>query len=217
MFTGLIEEIGTITKILPIIDGKKIFMITKKIHKDLKVDDSVSINGVCLTAIKVENSGFWVEAVGETLIKSTISSIRVNDNVNLERALRLSDRLGGHLVLGHINGIGKIKDIIQRGRNFLLEINLPDELIKYVVSEGSIAVDGISFTIAQMKQNLIGISVIPHTWENTNLQQKKIGFDVNIEVDIIAKYLEKLTINKKNSPAVAGLKLTENWLKENGF
>ncbi len=213
MFTGLIEEIGKISKILPIPNGRKIFVITEKIHEDLKVDDSVSINGVCLTAIKVEKNGFWVEAVGETLIKSTISHIRINENVNLERALRFSDRLGGHLVLGHINGIGKIKNIVQRGNNFLLEINLPDELMKYVVPEGSIAVEGISLTVAQIKQNLIGISVIPHTWENTNLKQKKIGADVNIEVDIIAKYLEKFTINKKNN----NLKLTENWLKENGF
>jgi len=213
MFTGLIEEIGKISKILTIADGKKFFVSTNKIHKNLKVDDSVSINGVCLTAIKVEKNGFWVEAVGETMSKSTISYIKRNEDVNLERALRFSDRLGGHLVLGHVNGIGKIKNIVRRGRNYLLEINLSDELMKYVVLEGSIAIDGISLTVAKMNQNLIGISVIPHSWENTNLKQKIIGAFVNIEVDVIAKYLEKLIINNKNN----NLKLTETWLKENGF
>ncbi len=213
MFTGLIEEVGKIIRIVPIVDGKKFLVQTKIIHEDLNVDDSVAVNGVCLTAIKVESNGFWVEAVGETLTKSTIAEIIINENVNLERALKLSDRLGGHLVLGHVNGIGKISNIAKRGKNYLLEIELPDNLMKYVVLEGSIAISGVSFTIAQLKQNLIGISVIPHTWHKTNLNQKKIGDNLNIEVDIISKYLEKLVINKKENK----LNITENWLRENGF
>lgn len=214
MFTGLIEEIGAIQTITDIPGGKKLFITAKTILDELKVDDSVSINGVCLTATEIKTNGFGVDAVGETLQKTTLAEIQMNLKVNLERALRLSDRLGGHLVQGHVNGIGKIAQIIPRGDNFYLEIYVPPNLSKYLVSEGSIAIDGISLTIAKMEESRIGLSVIPHTWQSTILCNKKIGDNVNIEVDVIAKYVEKLLTKSgidKNEM------FSDNWLKERGF
>lgn len=212
MFTGLIEEIGSIKLIQPIKGGKKLFISCNEILSDLKVDDSVAINGVCLTAVKVEGDGFWADAVGETLTKSTLNSYSIGSRINLERALRLSDRLGGHIVQGHVNGIGKVSKIFTRGDNFLFSFTLPSDLQKYVVSEGSIAVNGISLTIAALEGTEFSISVIPHTYRSTTLKDLSVGNDVNIEVDILAKYIEKMTAPKDSKS-----KLSEDWLKEMGY
>ena len=214
MFTGIIEETGEITKVLPIAGGKRIKISTSKILDDISIDDSVCVNGVCLTVIKKEEDGFWIDTVGETLDKTTFSNIQVPSLVNLERSLRLIDRLGGHFVQGHVNGIGLISEIIKRGENYLLQIDVPESLEWYLISEGSIAIDGISLTIAFTEKNKVNISIIPHTWKNTTLQFKNIGDSVNIEVDVIAKYVEKLfTKNEING----NNKITESWLKELGY
>ncbi|MEW6195883.1 MAG: riboflavin synthase [Bacteroidota bacterium] len=213
MFTGIIEEVGTLEKIDRITDGYRIKVNASLITEDLRVNDSIAINGVCLTAIKKEQNGFWVEAVGATLEKTTIKKIQQNSYVNLERAVRLSDRLGGHLVQGHVNGIGIIKKIKKAGENYFVEIQIPDELEKYVIQEGSIAVDGISLTIAKLAVNVIGLSIIPHTWAHTTLQYKNVFDEVNIETDVIAKYVEKL-LGTKNSEKNF---LTDAVLKEMGY
>ncbi|MBI1939848.1 MAG: riboflavin synthase [Ignavibacteriales bacterium] len=212
MFTGIIEEVGTLEKIERITDGYRIKVNASLITEDLHVNDSVAVNGVCLTVIKTEQNGFWVEAVGTTLEKTTIKKIKQNSHVNLERAVRLSDRLGGHLVQGHVNGIGIIKKILKIAENYFVEVEIPGELEKYVLPEGSIAVDGISLTIAKLSDNLIGLSIIPHTWMHTNLQHKKVSDEVNIETDVIAKYVEKL-LGTKNSEK----NLTDTLLKEMGY
>jgi riboflavin synthase len=198
MFTGLIEEIGILDKIEPITDGRRIKISAVKIIEDIKVNDSVAVNGVCLTVVKIDKNSFWTEAVGETLKKTTINKLNQNCKLNLERALRLTDRLGGHLVQGHVNGIGKIKKINRIGDNYYLEVQIPENLEKYVIKEGSIAIDGISLTIANLQGNLAGLSIIPHTWQNTNLQFNRVSEEVNIEVDIVAKYVEKLLGMKGN-------------------
>jgi len=213
MFTGIIEEVGTLEKIERITDCYRIKVNASMITEDLHVNDSVAVNGVCLTAIKTEQSGFWVEAVGATLEKTTIKKITQNLRVNLERAVRLSDRLGGHLVQGHVNGIGIIKKILKIAENYFVEVQIPDELEKYVIPEGSIAVDGISLTIAKLSKNIIGLSIIPHTWTNTNLQYKKVSDEVNIETDVIAKYVEKLLGTKDSEKKF----LTDAMLKEMGY
>lgn len=213
MFTGLIEEIGKVKSIQPIAGGQKINLSASKILDDLKVDDSVAVNGVCLTATKIETNSFWVDAVGETLTKTTVAKFKNGINVNLERAVRLNDRLGGHLVQGHVNGIGRITQIINRGENYFLEVEVPPSLNKYLIDEGSIAVDGISLTIAKLTENRAGISVIPHTWANTILNQKVVGDHVNIETDVIAKYVEKLISDKKNSDET----FTDEWFKNMGY
>jgi riboflavin synthase len=214
MFTGIIEEIGKITNILPIAGGKKIKISARKIMDDIKINDSVCINGVCLTVVKKENDSFWVDAVGATLEKSTFPDAHVSNAVNLERALKLSDRLGGHFVQGHVNAMGVIKEIKKLGENYFLKIDLTEEIEKYLIPEGSIAVDGISLTIAEVEDSEIGISIIPHTWQNTNLKERKIGDRVNIETDVIAKYVEKMTTKNYSTDKN---KITENWLKERGY
>ncbi|MFA3782727.1 riboflavin synthase [Melioribacteraceae bacterium 4301-Me] len=198
MFTGIIEEVGKITAVKLLRDGKRIKINADKILKETSTGDSISVNGVCLTVIKLEKDGFWIEAVGETISKTALSKISLNEKVNLERALRLTDRLGGHIVLGHVNGIGKITALTKIAENYKLEIALPSNLMKYVVEEGSIAVDGISLTVAAINANKIKISIIPFTFENTNLKSKKSGCLVNIEVDILSKYLERLIPAKKS-------------------
>ena len=214
MFTGIIEETGEITKVLPIAGGKRINISASKILDDISVDDSVCVNGVCLTVIKKEDNGFWMDAVGETLEKTTFLNFQAHSPVNLERSLKLNGRLGGHLVQGHVNGIGTISEIVKRGENYLLQIDVPESIEKYLINEGSIAIDGISLTIAFTEKNKVNISIIPHTWQNTTLQFKNIGDSVNVEVDVIAKYVEKLITKNE---ITGNNKITESWLKEIGY
>ncbi|PJA98186.1 MAG: riboflavin synthase [Ignavibacteriales bacterium CG_4_9_14_3_um_filter_30_11] len=201
MFTGIIEEIGNIKKIDSISGGFKIIISASKVLEDLKINNSIAVNGVCLTVISINNKNFNVEAVGETLKKTTLKEIRINQLVNLERAIKITDRLGGHLVQGHVNGVGKIIKVQKLGENYLLEVEIPINLIKYIIDEGSITIDGISLTIAKIVHNKIAISIIPHTWKNTNLSTRKIGAKVNIETDLIAKYIENLILNIKDDRA----------------
>lgn len=192
MFTGLVEEVGEIKSIQPIAGGKKLFITARIIIDDLAVDDSIAVNGVCLTAIDHSDEGFWVEAVAETLEKTTLGRVSSGIKVNLERAVRLQDRLGGHLVQGHVNGMSKISRIDKLGDNYALDILVDKTLGKYMILEGSIALDGISLTIARLSGLQVGINIIPHTWANTNLKFLKVGDYINTEVDVIAKYVEKL-------------------------
>lgn len=214
MFTGIIEEIGTIEKVLPIAGGISLIIRSKKIIEDIAVNDSICINGVCLTVTQVNDSLFQVDAVGTTLEKTTFKGIIANELVNLERSLRVNDRLGGHLVQGHVNGIGIISEIKKLGENYLVKIVTPEELERYLIKEGSIAINGISLTIADLNKNEISLSIIPHTWHNTNLKVKKVNDKVNIEIDILAKYVEKLLDRQINS---SGGNISESWLKEIGY
>ena len=213
MFTGIIEEIGKIAKTNPIAGGLSIKIEASKILDETKVNDSICIDGVCLTVTNLDESGFWVDAVGATLEKTTFTSIKSSSLVNLERSVRLNDRLGGHLVQGHVNGIGTISEIKKLGENYLLNIDVPENLERYLIKEGSIAINGISLTIANLNKNIVSISVIPHTWQNTNLKFKKINDKVNVEIDVLAKYVERLLTKNDTS----GKNITENWLKEIGY
>ena len=214
MFTGIIEEIGKISNIQPIAGGLRIRISSSKILDGISIDDSICVSGVCLTAIKVEDDGFWVDAVGATLEKTTFSKVQLSVPVNLERSLKLNDRLGGHFVHGHTNGIGTILEINKLGENYFLKIEVDENLERYLIDEGSITIDGISLTIAELYGSKVGISIIPHTWQNTAIQTKKIGDKVNVETDVLAKYIEKLV--RKNG-ANDNINITENWLKELGY
>jgi riboflavin synthase len=214
MFTGIIEEIGKIQKTQLIAGGLSLKIEAKEILEDISVNDSICIDGVCLTATKIDDFGFWVDAVGATLEKTTFVDIKTSSSVNLERSLRLNDRLGGHLVQGHINGIGTISEIKKLGDNYLVNIEIPGELEDYIIKEGSIAINGISLTIADVIKNQVVISIIPHTWQNTTLQYKQVNDKVNVEIDILAKYVEKL-LSKNNSNTK--IDISENWLKELGY
>lgn len=197
MFTGLIKDIGTIVSIVPNPEGKEFVIKAPKLHGEIQIDDSVATNGVCLTATQIDGDKFKVQAVHVTLEKTGLGSLKSADKVNLELALRPMDRLGGHFVQGHVNGKGVYKAIRKRGNNYEITVEAPRELFKYIVQEGSIALDGISLTVAALTEKTFTVSIIPHTFENTTLHTKKIGDSVNIEVDMMAKYLENF-VNFEN-------------------
>ena len=215
MFTGLIEETGVVRSIQAMNDGRRLRIEARKVLSDCKIDDSIAVNGICLTVVQTESNGFWVEAVGETLRKTTLGRWRTGERVNLERAMRLNDRLGGHLVQGHVNGQGYVRQLKPLGENYFLEVEVPAPLLRYLIEEGSIAIDGISLTIAKLNGNRVGISVIPHTIKQTNLQYRRVGDAVNIEVDLIAKYVERLLrfgkTEEENAP------FSQAWFNKLGF
>lgn len=198
MFTGLIKDIGKVIQVKPNAEGKEIVIQTSKLASEIGIDDSVATNGVCLTATKVKGDQFTIQAVHVTLEKTSIGQLKVGSLVNLELALRPMDRLGGHIVQGHVNGLGKIKKIKNLGKNYEIEFSASTPLFKYIIVEGSIALDGISLTIARLTDLSFTVSIIPHTYENTTLHSKKIGDSVNIEVDMMAKYLENFLKFEKN-------------------
>jgi len=190
-------------------NGIRITISAQKILQDIKIDDSINIDGACQTVVRYNDKTFTVEAVGETLEKTTLKHLKPGSLVNLERSLTLNTRLGGHLVQGHVNGIGKVTRWYPRGENYFLEIELPQDLMRYCVREGSIAVNGISLTIAHLKERHIGINIIPHTVKHTTLFKTKLGDLVNIEVDVIARYVEKFLNSDKGSSTLSFDKLKE--------
>lgn len=191
MFTGLIEEVGRIKKLQKILGGLLLEISCNKVLSDLKVDDSISIDGACQTVIKMSNDSFFVESVEETLRKTIFSKYAVGRKVNLERARKFEDRIGGHFVQGHIDCLGKIIKITKEGLGRLLFIEVPDEFQKFLIPRGSIAVNGISLTIVEVKGSQLKIAIIPHTWENTTFAECNVGDFVNIEFD----YLSKIVIH----------------------
>jgi riboflavin synthase len=212
MFTGIIEEIGKIEEISKHGRNLKLRIKASKILNDLKVGDSININGACQTVIETNSDSFTVEAVEETLRKTNLGELKRNDLVNLERALRFSDRLGGHLVTGHVDGVGKIKSIARRDGSFLYEFELSEKYLAHLIEKGSVAVDGISLTVVEVKESSFTVSIIPFTLENTTLGTKKLGDLVNIETDLIGKYVERILASKREK-----FEITEKWLKEKGW
>tara|TARA_Y100001960_G_C14574863_1_gene777711 strand:- start:318 stop:908 length:591 start_codon:yes stop_codon:yes gene_type:complete len=196
MFSGIIQELGKIAKIEKY-DGGSLFSIEcVNINSEINLGDSISVNGVCLTATKIKNSIFDVNVVQETLNVSILSDLHEGDSVNLELSLKYNDRISGHLVQGHVESIGKIIAIKENGTEEVrFTINIDDNIKKYCIYKGSIAIDGISLTIAAIKDNMIDVAVIPYTLNHTNLKYKKINNKVNIETDMMSKYVEKI-LNK---------------------
>ncbi len=189
MFTGITEETGRISGVSRK-SGVTLFSIeTKEVHKDLKIGDSVSVNGICLTAVNKDRKGFSVEAADNTLAVTTAKDLKVGDVVNLERAMRLSDRLGGHLVTGHVDSIAMIKKTAMRESTASFFITIPKGMSQLIVEKGSICIDGISLTVARIIGGCFVIELIPHTLKNTTFSSKKQGDRVNIETDIIGKYV----------------------------
>ena len=168
----------------------------------MKVDDSVAIDGVCQTVIECSNDFFVVEAVEETMKKTNFNYLRPNVSVNLERAAKLGSRLGGHLVQGHIDCTGIIKSIEKQSLGILLTLEFPMAYSKYTIIHGSIAINGVSLTIARLNGSMLTVSVIPHTWHNTNLYKKELGAIVNLEFDLISKYIENMTMHTSHTKAI---------------
>jgi riboflavin synthase len=202
MFTGLIEETGTIKSIKPIGAGLRITVTANKVFDDLKIDDSIALNGVCQTVVSLTSNTFDVEAVEETLKKSTLSKIVSGKQINLERAMRLGDRFGGHIVQGHVDCRGTIINIQKQSAGILVRVSFPKTFRKYIVPVGSICIDGVSLTVASVESDNFMVSIIPHTWNVTTLSLLKSGSEVNLEFDIIGKYIENLVNNNEANPQV---------------
>lgn len=195
MFTGIIQEIGQIVDVTNVGGGRKITVYAPGSAVELKTGDSVAVNGVCLTVVSLREGTFSIEAVEETLKKTTLGKLRSRSRVNLELALKLGDRLGGHLVQGHVDGIGKIRSIVKKEFSSLYTIDIPASFSRYVIPVGSISVDGVSLTVASMDGSHIIVSIIPHTLEKTTFSDLKEGSEVNLEFDLIGKYVESLLTN----------------------
>ncbi len=199
MFTGLIEEIGKIDKIQQIGNGIEFTISCKKILNKINIDDSISVNGVCLTATKINSDSFVAQAVDETIRKTTLKNFILHQEVNLETALTLQKMLGGHLVLGHIDSIGTLKNIKKEDLGILFQFHFDSKYSKYLVEVGSVAIDGVSLTLAKLNDSDFTVSIIPHSLQNTIFRNYKIGEKVNLEFDIIGKYVERMLDKSKEN------------------
>lgn len=208
MFTGIIEELG---KILSITE-KRIIVECATILEGTKLGDSIAVNGVCLTVVELSSNSFSADISPETLQVTALGKLQKGDFINLERALAANGRFGGHIVSGHIDGLGKFIDCPKKGDFYELKVELKPEQAKYVIHKGSITINGISLTIAEVSTNYIKAAIIPHTYENTSLKTLKNGDFVNIEVDMIAKYIEKLLSTSDNKS-----RISLEFLQEHGF
>ena len=191
MFTGLVKDLGTVTAVDSTPDGVRIGVRTA-LAPEISEGDSVAVNGVCLTATRIADGAFAADVMHETLRRSSLAEVREGTPVNLELPLRPADRLGGHVVQGHVDGLGTVAGIHEDGFARVVEIAAPPELLRYVVEKGSIAVDGVSLTVASVTDRTFTVSLIPETLERTNLGAATNGQPVNLEVDVLAKYVERL-------------------------
>jgi riboflavin synthase len=200
MFTGIIEELGRVLALEPKQTGAKLTIECISILHDATLGASIAVNGTCLTAVELTGNRFSADLAPETLRRTNLGSLKSGAPVNLERPLRANNRLDGHFVLGHVDGTGSIQSLRDLGGgNWWLEIEIPAELSRYVVEKGSIAIDGISLTVAEVQQNRVSFTIIPHTYAHTTLHAYTAGSIVNLEVDILAKHLEKLTAGSRVS------------------
>lgn len=214
MFTGIIEELGKIKSFERFSNGAELTVECKDILSDIKIGDSICVNGVCQTVTEFNSTSFSVMLSDETLNVTDFSDTKQGDYVNLERALALNSRLGGHIVSGHIDCTGRLISLKKLSNFYNLEFEIPQENSKYVVYKGSVTIDGISLTVAEVNENRLTVAIIPHTYENTVLKYLKTGDSVNIETDILAKYVEKLLGFKDNKTKDT---INMEFLKENGF
>ena len=223
MFTGIIEELGRVEKVTKTADGLRLTISAEKVIKDISIGSSMAINGVCLTVVAYNKNSFEADVMAETIKKTNISEFREGGFVNMERPIKISGRLEGHFVLGHVDGIGIIKRGLSPFFGYPLLGGVPDEieitiipeLARYIVPKGSIAIDGISLTVVDVADDTFRVAIIPYTSKNTTLGFKGIGDKVNLEFDIIAKHIERMLgvnsyLNKNN-------KLTMEFLREHGY
>ncbi|MCK9195871.1 MAG: riboflavin synthase [Syntrophales bacterium] len=213
MFTGIIQAKGTLAQMIRQGEEALLTVSTDLPLDDIKIGDSIAVNGACLTVTQKKTKGFSADVSAETLAKTNLGLLKTGDSVNLEKALRLTDFLGGHLVLGHVDGLGRIVEKTVRAKSVLFTFEVPDQLMKYIVEKGSIAVDGISLTVNRCVRNQFHVNMIPHTAQGTTLGLKRVSEPVNIETDIIGKHIEKLMMNNRGGNSHVDWKL----LAEHGF
>lgn len=210
MFTGIIEEKGKIENIISGSKSCKLSISGNVIFNDLKLGDSVAVNGVCLTVSRLSTNTFEADVMAETMRRTAMGTLRKGSSVNLERAMQLNGRFGGHIVSGHIDGIGTIINKVIEDNAVLVTVSADNDILRYIIYKGSITLDGISLTVAEVKNDRFMVSIIPHTAKETTLLDKNIGDKINIECDVIGKYIEKFVSKSEKG-------ITLDFLKENGF
>ncbi|WP_130537565.1 riboflavin synthase [Thiomicrorhabdus indica] len=215
MFTGIIQAEGKIAKIEPQNGDVKMTIQTGKLDMlDVALGDSIAANGICLTAIEFGDDYYVADVSGETLSVTTAGEWKVGTPVNLEKALRLQDRLGGHLVSGHVDGVGEVKEISQDARSWRYQVEAPIEICKYIAAKGSICINGISLTVNKVDGCVFDVNIVPHTRQETTIKHFEVGSHVNLEVDLLARYLERMmTAPQANTNS----SITEQFLAENGY
>jgi riboflavin synthase len=197
MFTGLVEERGVLINKIKTGDGYRLEIKADKVLEDTDIGSSLSVNGCCLTVIEKKSGSVSMDTIEETLKKTNLGELKIGDNVNLERPLKAEARLGGHFVLGHIDTEGEVVDVRELSNSHFMRIRFPDKFKKYLIYVGSVAIDGVSMTVAELKENVFGIGIIPHTWEETIFSSKQPGSTVNLEFDVLGKYVERIMENKE--------------------
>lgn len=217
MFTGIIEAVGHIAAIENKGVDRKLKIATGKLDlTSVHLGDSIAVNGVCLTAVALPGDGFVADVSSETLTRTTLGKLKVGDRTNLERALTPTTRLGGHLVSGHVDGVGEVKSISQDGRSLRITVRAPDTLAKYIAEKGSICIDGISLTVNAVRGAEFDLNIVPHTVSETCIGSYQLGTQLNLEVDVIARYLERLLLGDKAAEP-NGSAVTMEFLAQHGF
>ena len=217
MFTGLVEELGKIKDFKKSGESMVLTIEAKEILRETAVGDSIAVNGVCLTVTSFSQSAFTVDVMPETMRKTSLRDVKTGSSVNLERAMTPNRRFGGHFVSGHVDGIATLIERKPLDNAIYLTFKTEEDLLNYMLPKGSIAIDGISLTLVEVKNETFSVSIIPHTLQQTNLGTKRIGEIVNIEADMIGKYVEKSVRNLLQTQTTSNGKITEEFLKENGF
>jgi riboflavin synthase len=213
MFTGIIEELGEVVDIRSTAEGGRIVIKARETVDETRRGDSISVNGVCLTVVEATETTLMMDILQETFARSTLSDVSPRDKVNLERSLQPSSRIGGHFVFGHVDCRGKVASAERSGRDWLFRITVTQDLMPFIAVKGSIAVDGISLTVAEVDDAGFSVYIIPHTFDNTTLQFRKAGSEVNIEVDMLARYVQRYL----SSAQVKKSELTEEYLRDTGM
>jgi riboflavin synthase len=217
MFTGLIEEIGQIKAIERGAKSIRLSISASKIMDDVKLGDSIATNGICLTVVSYDSKGFTADVMPETMSRTSFGTLGTGSRVNLERAVRVGDRLGGHMVSGHVDGLGEIVGQEKDDNAIWVSIAAPKSILKYVIEKGSIAIDGISLTVAYVDDKIFKVSIIPLTQDDTTLISKKAGEKVNLECDMTAKYIEKFMFHREDEKKSEKSDISMDFLRENGF
>ncbi len=217
MFSGIVEEMGVVKSLVPGLAGARLSILAGTVLKDLQLGESVSVSGACLTATEVGETDFAVDVSVETLDVTTLGTLAAGAAVNLERALKLNDRLGGHLVTGHVDGTGILRERTQAGNTLLVTLEVPEPILRYCIPKGSITVDGVSLTINSVSEKGVSVAIIPHTVKVTTLGIKQPGDAVNLESDLIGKYVERLLQNSGKLPEKAAPVIDRDYLQKRGL